>query len=261
MTRTKFPVHSIILCANVTALYPNIPINFGLYTVRTVLHDLQYFTKNKLNFIMELLRWVLLNNYCSFNDIKYLQKKGTAMGTPTAVVYSNIFLYGIEKQIFPLNTPLYYTRYIDDIYAVFCNAERAQAYVNSFNDFCPSINLEAVTIGRTGIILDLEVSLKEHPLPSPHDLIHHKIYQKPRNIYQYIPTTSEHKPSLFKSFVLQELNRYSLACTDTSDLADIIASFNARLLARSYDPSILQQAIISLRPRETLLQDLHASLS
>lgn len=261
MTRTKFPTNSIILCADVTALYPNIPINFGLYTVRTVLHDLQYFTKDKLNFIMELLRWVLLNNYCSFNDTIYLQKKGTAMGTPTAVVYSNIFLYGIEKQIIPLNNPLYYTRYIDDIYAVFCNAERAQSYVNSFNDFCPSIKLEAVTIGRTGIILDLEVTLKEHPLPSPHDLIHHKIYQKPRNIYQYIPTTSEHKPSLFKNFVLQELNRYSLACTDTSDLADIIASFNARLLARGYDPSILQQAILLLRPRETLLRDLYTSLS
>jgi hypothetical protein len=49
MTRTKFPVHSIILGAD------------------------------KLNFIMELLRWVLLNNCCSFNDIIYLQKKGTAM--------------------------------------------------------------------------------------------------------------------------------------------------------------------------------------
>lgn len=261
MTKLIFPTNSIILCADVTALYPNIPINFGLYTVRTVLQELNFFTTEKLNFIMELLRWVLVNNYCTFNGITYLQKKGTAMGTPTAVVYSNIFLYAIEKKITLTNIPLYYTRYIDDIYAVFCNAEKAQLFVTDFNLYTPTIKLEAVTIGRTGIILDLEVSLREHTHPSPHDIIHHKIYQKPRNKYQYIPTTSEHRPSLFKNFVLQELKRYSLACTDNSDLEAITLAFSNRLLARGYDPSILTDAITSLPSRDILLNDLQLSIN
>ena len=260
MSQQTYPVNSIILCADVTALYPNIPINLGLFTVRTVLQDLHFFTPKKLNFLMELLRWVLLNNYCSFDDKIYLQKKGTAMGTPTAVVYSNIFLYGIEKNLVLKYPPLYYTRYIDDIYAIFRNKETAEEYITAFNSHCESITLEAVTIGRSGIILDLEVTLIENPHPTPHDTIHHKIYQKPRNIYQYIPTTSEHKPTLFTNFVLQELKRYSLACTDDTDLTAIIASFNARLIARGYDPKILQDAITSLPPRNILLQGLRQSL-
>ena len=40
MTNITFPINSTILCADVTALYPNIPINFSLYTVRTVLQEL-----------------------------------------------------------------------------------------------------------------------------------------------------------------------------------------------------------------------------
>ena len=258
MSEKTFPVNSTILCADVTALYPNIPIEFGLYTVRTVLSDLQFFTPKKLNFIMELLRWVLKHNYCSFNNKTYLQKKGTAMGTPTAVVYSNIFLYGIEKKLLPLYKPLYYTRYIDDIYAIFSNAETAQLYVESFNAYCPSIKLEAVTIGRTGTILDLEVKLTQHLHPTPHDIINHKIFQKPRNIYQYIPTTSEHKPTLFKNFVLQELKRYSLACTDITDMHTITTSFGTRLQARGYDPTIIRDAITSLPPRSALLDTLRS---
>ena len=261
MSQKTYPIKSVILCADVTALYPNIPINFGLFTVRTVLHDLQFFTQSKLNFLMELLRWVLLHNYCSFDDKTYLQKKGTAMGTPTAVVYSNIFLYGIEKKLLLKHPPLYYTRYIDDIYAIFHNTETAEAYVSDFNSHCESITLEAITIGRSGIILDLKVTLIQHSHPAPHDIIHHKIYQKPRNIYQYIPTTSEHKPTLFKNFVLQELKRYSLACTDDSDLTTIKASFNARLHARGYDPQILKDAITSLPTRNILLQGLKHSLN
>ena len=51
MSNTTLPTNSIILCADVTALYPNIPINFGLYTVRTVLQELNFFSIEKLNFI------------------------------------------------------------------------------------------------------------------------------------------------------------------------------------------------------------------
>jgi hypothetical protein len=85
------PINSVFMCADITALYPNIPIEKGISTVTQVLSDLQFFTPTKLAFLMKLLRWVLTNNYCIFDDIIYKQLKGTAMGTPVAVTYSNIF--------------------------------------------------------------------------------------------------------------------------------------------------------------------------
>lgn len=259
MNNSTYPINSVILCADVTALYPNIPIQLGLATVRSVLTELKCFTADKLCFLMSLLHWVLTNNYCTFNNVTYLQLKGTAMGTPTAVVYSNIFLFGIEKRILHRFSPHYYTRYIDDVFSIFPSATLANDYVSAFNSFCPSIKFEAVTVGTTGVMLDLEFTLTSQLNP-PLDRISHKLYQKPRNVYQYIPPTSEHKPSLFKNIVLQELKRYSLASSLDSDFTSITHSFKQRLLARGYDPTMIDSAIAEVPPRHTLFQNLLTSL-
>lgn len=259
MNNTTYPINSVILCADVTALYPNIPIQLGLATVRNVLSDLKYFTADKLNFLMSLLHWVLTNNFCTFNNTTYLQLKGTAMGTPTAVVYSNIFLYGIEKRILHRFSPHYYTRYIDDVFSIFPSAAHANNFVTEFNSFCPTIKFEAVTVGTSGVMLDLEFTLTSQLNP-PLDMISHKLYQKPRNVYQYIPPTSEHKPSLFKNIILQELKRYSLASSMDSDFTAIAQAFRHRLLARGYDPSSIDTAMREVPSRLTLFQNLLSSL-
>ena len=159
MNNSTYPINSVILCADVTALFPNIPIQLGLATVRNIHTELKCFTDDKLSFLVSLLHWVLTNNYCTFNNVTYLQLKGTAMGTPTAVVYSNIFLYGIEKRILHRFSPHYYTRYIDDVFSIFPSTALANDYDTAFNSFCPSIKFEAVTVGTTGVMLDLEFTL------------------------------------------------------------------------------------------------------
>jgi hypothetical protein len=76
---------------------------------------------------------------------------------------------------------------------------------------------------------------------------------KERSIYQYIPTLSEHRPSLFSNFVLQKLTRYRLACSTDEDYADISTSFATRLEARGSDPSIFAKALILVPPRVDLM--------
>jgi hypothetical protein len=255
MHNKSFPPNSVILCADVTALYPNIPITLGIKTVQKVLKDLHCFSDEKLYFLMALLRWILTNNYCTFNNTTYLQLKGTAMGTPTAVVYSNIFLYGIESEKLLTYTPHYYTRYIDDVFAIFPSTDHANNYVTDFNSFCPSIKFEAVTVARSGVMLDLELTLQQHT-HSSHDIVIHKLYQKPRNVYQYIPPSSEHKPSLFKNIILQELKRYSIASSLSSDYTSIVSSFRQRLIARGYDASLIDSTLLEVPSRSTLLTQL-----
>ena len=253
------PLGSTILCADVTSLYPNIPIDIGITTVRTVLQNLRCFHIDHLNFLMDLLHWVLTENYCIFDDVIYHQVKGTAMGTPTAVSYSNIFLYGIESPLLLKYGHSYYTRYIDDVFSIFHSPLLAQSFITDFNSIIPSIKFEAVTIGLTGVMLDLTLSLT--PAPDLLSLcITHTIYQKERNIYQYIPIMSEHSPHIFKNFVLQELQRYRLACTSDIEYNRICDSFSLRLRARGYPPDIFNTALQQVPKRIILMELLYLQI-
>ena len=254
-----FPPNCVILCADITALYPNIPIILGIETVSKVLKKLKIFTDSHLQFLMSLLHWVLTENYCTFNGLTYLQLKGTAMGTPTAVSYSNIFLYGIESPIIERLKPKYFKRYIDDAFSIFLNSIIATQFVKEFNEVCPSIKFEAVTIERTGVMLDLEFTLSTHTFTDntnkiiSYDKIEHKIYQKERNIYQYIPTCSEHNSSIFSNFILQELKRYSLFCSHELDFNNIVQLFTQRLIARGYTHNQVENQLNKLPSRTELL--------
>ena len=111
-------------------------------------------------------------------------------------------------------------------------------------------------------MLDLHVSLEEQTLTfqngrsTSFDIISHKIYQKERNIYQYIPPMSEHKPAIFNNFVQQELRRYSISCTIPSDFNNIVDLFKQRLLARGYPLDLVTKSLAELPTRELLLRNL-----
>ena len=260
MHKLKFPLNSVILCADVTALYPNIPIELGITTVRNVLHTTKRFTESHLSFLMSLLHWVLTNNYCIFQHNIYLQIEGTAMGTPVATTYANLFLYGIETQILPIYRPVYYKRYIDDIFAIYSDKVQAKRFIRAFNNLVPTIKLEAVTIDRSGVMLDLSLKLN-HNDNNEHDYVTHTLYQKPANIYQYIPYVSNHKSSVFTNFITQELCRFKLNCTYTHDYELCMNLFTERLVARGYDIDVITTCINDIPSRTELLTKLQHSLT
>lgn len=251
--------NSVILCADVTALYPNIPMHEGLQMIEKILTDINYYSQSHNELLLDLLYWVLHNNYCIFQQKIYLQLKGTAMGTPTATSYANIFLYAVEQPLIAKYKPSYYKRYIDDIFAIFDTTESANNFITDFNNIFPTIKLEATTVQRSGIMLDLSIQL----LPSitadnlPCDKIQICLYQKPRNIYQYIPTISEHAPHIFKAFVLQEICRIRISCTSDTDFDKLNNLFANRLKARGYPSNIHNIAMTKLPSRSILLHKIH----
>jgi hypothetical protein len=178
------------------------------------------------------------------------------MGTPVAVTYSNFFLYGLEKSILPTLSYSFFTCYIDDVFAIFPDSETAHLYVTKFNSIVPSIKFEAITVSDSGIMLDLELLLIPHPTLHDSLIIKHKIYQKPINIYQYIPTITNHNPFIFSNFVLQELKRYRLSCTDDIDYTQIATDFRIRLCSRGYPTDIFEKAFPLVPPQHLLLAPL-----
>jgi hypothetical protein len=261
-TRT-FPTDYIILCADVTALYPSIPISEGIYAVKQVCTHFNYLL-DEINFILDLLHWVLTSNYCTFEDKIFLQIQGTAMGTPVAVTFANIFLYYLEMPILRdidirFGTRIYYRRYIDDIFAV-TTLDAANHFIDAFQNKLPTIKLEAITTEVTGVHQDLHLRL--NPCTDGHtdrQTVHHTLFQKPTNCHQYIPFLSAHRPHVFTNFVLQELKRYLLYCSTINDFNIISSQFAQRLTARGYPSYVFATALAKLPSRPHLLHSLKKS--
>jgi len=272
------------LCADVTSLYTNIPTKEGIAAVRAICRKLSDLPPKELDFILDLMELVLRNNYLEFDGKIYLQIQGVDMGQPLAVTYANLFLASIELPILTIIPSLllrddtsisqpmkfdYYFRFIDDIFA----RGTKTAFSYFLAQFCkqyPSINLDGVTTGISGIFLDLRITLQPStdaittlattvvpallvPISALANEYRIEVYQKPINKYQYIPIFSNHNPSVFPSWVFSELKRYRLYSTEKADFDSIAAAFQLRLQARGYPCSIFDSAMAKLPTREQLL--------
>ena len=233
---------TVILTADVNSLYPSIPIEAGITACRDFLEE-QKCDDELLKLIIDLLHWILTNNYCEFNSQCYLQILGTAMGTPVAPTYAQIFLYQIERKYLYRHFCLFYKRYIDDIFSIFLSLQYARDFVEKFNNTHQTITLDpsSVHIGDSGIFLDLEFTITK---VNENFIMQHKIYQKPLNKYSYIPACSSHLPSVFSSFILEELKRYRRACTHYEDFLIIAEDFRERLRVRGYTCNLFNTAIL-----------------
>ena len=260
--------------------------------VRAICHKLSDLPPTELDFILDLMELVLRNNYIEFDGKIYLQIQGVAMGQPLAVTYANLFLASIELPILaiipsimlhddtsisqPMNFD-YYFRFIDDIFARGTKAALSY-FLAQFCKQYPSISLDGVTTGNSGIFLDLRITLQpptDATTPAAINLCNMlattmvpasfvpnsvaaneyriEVYQKSINKYQYIPIFSNHNPSVFPSWVFGELKRYRLYSTDTVDFDSIAVNFQLRLQARGYPRSIFDSAMAKLPTREELL--------
>ena len=238
ITTQSFPSTAVICTADVKSLYPSIPITLGLECIQRILVISNKFTTSKIRLIIQLMRWVLTNNFIQFSGDIYLQIEGTAMGTPMAPTYAVLFMYAIERQ--HLQRALYYKRYIDDIFSVFNSADHFHEFVHAINSVIPErLKLEALICGQEGIFLDIQFKLSNRALS-------YQLYQKPNNPYAYIPILSDHPRSMFRSFVSEELKRYYRNCSTFTTFIEIALSFRNRLKQRGYPFSIFKEAFNTL---------------
>ena len=113
-----------LVTADVVALYPSIPHEDGLETLRERLiksEDL----KLPVNDIVKMAEFVLKNNIFEFNGKVKKQVAGTAIGTKFAPPYACIYMDEIETEFLKTQElqPLVWFRYIDDIFFVWNHSE------------------------------------------------------------------------------------------------------------------------------------------
>jgi hypothetical protein len=235
------------VCADVKSLYPSIPIDFGVKAVRYVLESLQ-FKVMEIPLIIDLLKLTLENNYLEFDGQVYHQLTGTAMGTPVAVCYANIVLNYLERPCLDLN-PKFYKRFVDDLFVIVDNKIQGQSIISLFDSQCETIKLDAITIAKEGVFLDLKLSLFNGKIKVG-------LYQKTINKYLYIPPFSDHSPSMLYNIITQEIKRYRLHCEDDDEFDAVCNLFMERLMQRGYSKQYLEPFLAAAPLREDLMKQL-----
>jgi hypothetical protein len=114
LNNRQFSNDIFFLTADVSALYPSIDINDALIEIRLLLLDNLYKNIDKLktitdvDMIIDLMELVLNENYVEFGDRMWLQIQGTAMGTPFAVVFANLYMTALHLKCLKLCNTMKY---------------------------------------------------------------------------------------------------------------------------------------------------------
>ena len=122
------PTQCIPVTADVTALYPNIPLKEGMEKFKEVLDNPKLRPNPELptTFLMTLLSFVLFFNVFIFNGQHFQQLIGTAMGTRVAPTFACIFMGWLETMILAtwMCTQTHiWRRYVDDIFFLWYGTE------------------------------------------------------------------------------------------------------------------------------------------
>ena len=139
------PENAILVTANVTSLYTNIPHEEG---IESVLHYMKLHANTlppdapSPHTIGILLETILMNNNFSLMDKHFLQLVGTAMGTKATPPYANLFMGRHEETIQEayIWAISFWKRFIDDIFLIFLSTtEQLQSMKDFMKNLHPTI--------------------------------------------------------------------------------------------------------------------------
>jgi hypothetical protein len=118
LTSITLPPNTFLFTADVVSMYTNIPtakaLSFISNHIRETAHEFQDIPAEAL---VEALGIVMRNNVFTFGDVTYTQVRGTAMVTPPAPMWANLYM-SINEDTFlqPFDKNLtFYKRFIDDV--------------------------------------------------------------------------------------------------------------------------------------------------
>jgi hypothetical protein len=229
-----------LFTADAVSMYTNIDTDHAMKTIANFLRNSPLCKDVSSGPIIAALEIVMRNNLFQFGDTYWIQKTGTAMGTPPAPMYATLY-YGIhELQFRPkFKSLLYYTRYIDDIFGIWItdnNADTDALNWNNFQDVLQYGNLTWIVSERqiSVVFLDLRLTLDTQT-----SSISTCLYEKPLNLYLYLPPHSAHPPGVLRGLVTGNVIRICRLTSRWEDSETAIRTFYRRLTRRGYSPETL----------------------
>ena len=131
---------------------------------------------------------IMKNNIMQFGDTYWKQLTGTAMGTPPACAYATLYYAYHEYEILNdySDCLLYYKRYIDDIFGIWCPPPNCPDPQRKWNAFKRAINnygklqWNTENLATTVTFLDLVITIENNRITTI-------MHEKKLNLYLYLP--------------------------------------------------------------------------
>ena len=159
---------SFLISFDVESLFTNIPLEETInLAVDTIFENEPNIAISKEN-LKRLFLFATSNTHFLFNGDYYEQIDGVAMGSPLAPTLANFFMGYHEKkwlEEYSGNKPLFYQRYVDDIFATFNNKQDADLFFAYLNTKHPNIKF-TFEAEQNGVLpfLDVYIDINNNSL-------------------------------------------------------------------------------------------------
>ncbi len=230
-SKDKFKEETLLGTIDVVDLYTMIPQVEGVLALRKMFDHLKITQINglKLEVIIRLARFVMVNNYFKYYNKFYHQIRGGAMGSPLTLTIANCYMFFCERQMVKQisNSKGLYIRYIDDIFiAINWPLRHLLKQVDRWNTFDNNIQLSA-NFGPSANFLDLHIENKAGQLYT-------SVYQKPSYEPYYLPFNSIHPLHMKKNIPFAMLLRAVRYCSTFEGFLDERTKLRMALLMNKY---------------------------
>jgi hypothetical protein len=230
------PPGAKLFSVDAVGMYSNIDTDHGITILTRWLTTYRQELPRSMpvDFILASLAEIMENNIFQFGDTFWRQKRGCAMGTSSAVNYACLYVGLLEvTRLLPRyqSQLKFFRRFIDDGIGVWVDQPNDPlAWKSFFRCLNNWGSLKWTCDGHVNklIFLDLEISIL------PNRKLHYRSYQKPMNLYLYIPPGSAHPSNMIYGLVYGRLRAYRLQNTDTKDYIKMSILLARRLCARGY---------------------------
>ncbi|KAL7491032.1 hypothetical protein ACHAWT_001425 [Skeletonema menzelii] len=248
----RLPPNAFLFTADARSMYTNINTDHALEVIGKWLDDLESSGQLRdkgiiipIEALKEALALVMQNNIFEFGDMYFLQLTGTAMGTSAACMWATIYFAIHEAFLLSkyANDLLLYKRFIDDMKGIWIGSSQQYEQFQIDTDNYGDLRWDFGPLTRSIDFLDLTISI------GPSYNIITRTYQKPINLYQYIPPHSAHSPKIMKGVVYSLLRQYRRQNSQESDYIHFVLLLFKRLVQRGWDKKVIKQYILQADTR------------
>ena len=246
---------------DVSSLYPNIDHEEGVKACAYALNKRKTHLIST-SFLTGLIMTVLKSNTLKFGERFFHQIKGTAMGTPMAVNFANLFMAKFETEMLAdykkkfKKLPTVWLRYIDDIFFTWDYDETSlKHFINFCNNYSSNQNMKS-NITFTADYSTSEVYFLDTKIKFKGERLISELYSKPTASFQYLHRTSYHPPHTFRSIVKSQFIRIRRICSDIDDYWFHADRFSSFFRSRGFKLISINKIIndIAKTPRQTLFK-------